>query len=164
MAIKCRPSSIRMQVIPAQAETVIHRETNETTTLLAHPFAPHGPKSTLLLRLMAGGVFLWEGILKFVCTNQGIGRFFNLGIPLPHCTANFVAGLKIGGGHRLISGLLRRLIAIPFVVEMIAAILSTKISVYLESLPLPLRRPRRRLGRLECGRSCMRCAPTTGKC
>jgi len=25
-----------------------------------------GPKSTLLLRLMAGGVFFWEGILKFV--------------------------------------------------------------------------------------------------
>src|SRR5215467_8559079 len=34
-----------------------------------------GPKSTLLLRLMAGGVFFWEGLLKFVYTNQGVGRF-----------------------------------------------------------------------------------------
>jgi hypothetical protein len=25
-----------------------------------------GPKSTLVLRLMAGGVFFWEGLLKFV--------------------------------------------------------------------------------------------------
>ena len=33
------------------------------------------PKATLLVRLMAGGVFLWEGILKFVYTNQGVGRF-----------------------------------------------------------------------------------------
>ena len=45
-----------------------------------------GPKSTVLLRLMAGGVFLWEGILKFVYTNQGVGRFTKLGIPWPHFT------------------------------------------------------------------------------
>ena len=31
-----------------------------------------GPKSTLLLRLMAGGVFFWEGLLKFVYVNQGL--------------------------------------------------------------------------------------------
>ena len=37
------------------------------------------PSSTVLLRLMAGGVFLWEGILKFVYVNQGIGRFTKLG-------------------------------------------------------------------------------------
>ncbi len=34
-----------------------------------------GPKSTLLLRVMAGGVFLWEGILKFTYANQGVGTF-----------------------------------------------------------------------------------------
>ncbi len=37
-----------------------------------------GPNSTIVLRLMAGGVFLWEGILKFVYANQGIGRFTKL--------------------------------------------------------------------------------------
>ena len=37
-----------------------------------------GPKSILLLRLMAGGVFFWEGILKFVYVNQGVGRFGKL--------------------------------------------------------------------------------------
>src|SRR5437588_3658283 len=30
------------------------------------------PNATLLLRLMAGSVFLWEGILKFVFVNQGV--------------------------------------------------------------------------------------------
>ncbi len=35
-----------------------------------------GPNSTLLLRLMAGGVFFWEEeFLKFVYVNQGVGRF-----------------------------------------------------------------------------------------
>ena len=97
-----------------------------------------GPKSILLLRLMAGGVFLWEGILKFVYTNQGIGRFTKLGMPFPAFTANFVACLEIVGGLLLISGLLTRLIAIPFIVEMVVAILSTKISLYLGTSPLPL--------------------------
>jgi uncharacterized membrane protein YphA (DoxX/SURF4 family) len=48
------------------------------------------PKATILLRLMAGGVFLWEAILKFVYTNQGVGRFTKIGIPAPHATAAFV--------------------------------------------------------------------------
>jgi putative oxidoreductase len=97
-----------------------------------------GPKSILLLRLMAGGVFLWEGILKFVYTNQGIGRSTKLGLPMPVFTANFVACVEIFGGLLLISGLLTRLISVPFIIEMIVAILSTKISLYLGTSPLPL--------------------------
>src|SRR6478609_8877613 len=88
-----------------------------------------GPGSILILRLMAGGVFFWEGLLKFTYTNQGVGRFTKLGIPFPHFTANFVGGLEIVGGLLFLSGLLTRFIAIPFVFEMIVAILSTKISL-----------------------------------
>ena len=97
-----------------------------------------GPKSTLLLRLMAGGVFFWEGLLKFVYANQGVGRFTKLGIPFPHLTATFIGGLEIVGGLLLLAGFTTRLIAIPFVAEMIVAILSTKISLYLGTSPLPL--------------------------
>ncbi len=96
------------------------------------------PRSTLLIRLMAGGVFFWEGILKFVYTNQGVGRFTKLGIPFPGPTAHFVAILEIVGGLLFIAGFLTRAIAIPFVIEMIVAILSTKISLYLGTSPLPL--------------------------
>ena len=39
---------------------------------------------------MAGGVFFWEGLLKFIYVNQGVGRFTKLGIPFPHYTATFV--------------------------------------------------------------------------
>ena len=97
-----------------------------------------GPRSTLLLRLMAGGVFLWEGMLKFVYVNQGVGRFTKLGMPFPHFTAGFVGWLEIVGGLMLLCGLMTRLIAIPFIIEMIVAMLSTKISLYLGTSPLPL--------------------------
>jgi putative oxidoreductase len=97
-----------------------------------------GPPATLLLRLMAGGVFLSEGILKFVYTNQGVGRFTKLGFPWPHFTATFVGSLEIVGGLLLIAGLMTRLMAIPFLIEMIVAIFSTKISLYLGTSPLPL--------------------------
>jgi putative oxidoreductase len=97
-----------------------------------------GPKSKLVLRLMAGGVFFWEGILKFVYVNQGVGRFTKLGIPFPHFMATFIGYLEIVGGVLLLTGLMTRLIAIPFVAEMIVAMLSTKISLYLGRSPLPL--------------------------
>ena len=97
-----------------------------------------GPRSILILRLMAGGVFFWEGLLKFVYANQGVGRFTKLGIPFPSETATFVACLEIGGGLLLLSGLATRIIAIPFVIEMIVAILTTKIGVFLGTSPLPL--------------------------
>ena len=96
------------------------------------------PKATIVIRLMAGGVFLWEGILKFVYKNQGVGRFTKIGIPAPHATAVFVGGLEILGGILLIAGFLTRLIAIPFVIEMLVAIASTKIALYLGTSPLPL--------------------------
>jgi uncharacterized membrane protein YphA (DoxX/SURF4 family) len=90
---------------------------NKIFLWLTHP-PTNGPGSTLFLRLMAGGVFFWEGLLKFVYT--------------------FIGGLEIVGGLLLISGLATRLIAIPFVAEMIVAILTTKIALFLGTSPLPL--------------------------
>src|SRR5271155_2359926 len=95
------------------------------------------PKSTLLLRLMAGGVFLSEGVLKFVYVNQGIGRFTKLGMPMPGVLAPAIALLEIGGGLLLMTGLGTRLISAPFIVEMVVAILQTKIGLYFGPSPLP---------------------------
>src|SRR5438552_13026252 len=97
-----------------------------------------GPVATLFLRLMAGGVFFWEGILKFVYPNQGVGRFTKLGFPFPELAANFVATAEIVGGMLLMFGLFTRFITFFFIVEMIVAILSTKISLYYGTSPLPL--------------------------
>jgi uncharacterized membrane protein YphA (DoxX/SURF4 family) len=96
------------------------------------------PTATILLRLMAGGVFFFEGILKFVYANQGVGRFTKLGMPLPEFTAHAIGVLEIGGGLLLMLGFCTRLFAIIFIIEMIVAILSTKISLYLGTFPLPL--------------------------
>jgi uncharacterized membrane protein YphA (DoxX/SURF4 family) len=96
------------------------------------------PRSTLIMRVMAAGVFLSEGILKFVYTNQGVGRFTKIGIPAPELTATFVGSLEIVGGILLIAGLFTRVIAVPFIIEMVVAILTTKISLYLGTSPLPL--------------------------
>src|SRR5262245_52671357 len=106
------------------------------TWLLTPPLT--APPATLLIRLMAGGVFLWEGVLKFVYANQGVGRFTKLAFPFPAFTATFVGGLEIVGGILLILGLGTRLITIPFVVEMIVAMLSTKPALFEGTSPLPL--------------------------
>ena len=109
---------------------------NKLIAWLTHP-PTDGPRSILALRLMAGGVFFWEGILKFVYPNQGVGRFTKLGIAFPHETAIFIALLEIVGGLLFMSGFLTRLISIPFIIEMMVAILSTKISLFLGTSPLP---------------------------
>jgi uncharacterized membrane protein YphA (DoxX/SURF4 family) len=98
----------------------------------------NAPTATILLRLMAGSVFLWEGLLKFVYTNQGVGRFTKLGFPFPQATAASDGVFEIVGGILLITGLLTRLVSVPFIIEMVVAMLSTKIPLYLGTSPLPL--------------------------
>jgi uncharacterized membrane protein YphA (DoxX/SURF4 family) len=67
-----------------------------------------GPGAILLVRLMTGGVFFSEGLLKFVYVNQGVGRFTKIGIPFPEFSAHFVASFEIIGGLFLIFGLFTR--------------------------------------------------------
>jgi putative oxidoreductase len=97
-----------------------------------------GTAPILLIRLMTGTVFLFEGILKFVYVNQGVGRFTKLGFPFPETTAHFIAVGEILGGLLLVLGLFTRVVALYFVIQMIVAIVSTKISLYLGTSPLPL--------------------------
>jgi len=95
-----------------------------------------GPRATIFIRLMAGGVFLWEGLMKFVYPNLGVGRFMKLGFPFPAYTAGFVAWVEILGGLCFMVGWLTRPAAIAFIIEMIVAMLSTKIGIYLGNSPL----------------------------
>jgi uncharacterized membrane protein YphA (DoxX/SURF4 family) len=109
---------------------------HEVIRFLVHP-PTSGPNATIALRLMAGAVFFWEGLLKFAYANQGVGRFTKLGMPMPEVLAPAIAVLEIGGGLLLMTGLATRLISVPFIIEMIVAMLSTKISLYLGTSPLP---------------------------
>ena len=110
---------------------------NNIANWLLNPPAD-GPRATILIRLMAGSVFFWEGVMKFVFPNQGLGRFTKLGFPAPHFTATAAGWFEIIGGLMLLTGLLTRLVAVPFIIEMIVAMLSTKITLYLGTSPLPL--------------------------
>ncbi|HEV9036519.1 MAG TPA: DoxX family protein [Puia sp.] len=97
-----------------------------------------GAPAIIWIRLLTGGIFFWEGLLKFAYPNQGVGRFTKLGFPFPEFTAHFVAVTEIMGGLFLLAGLFTRVAALYFIAEMIVAILSTKIGVYLGTSPLPL--------------------------
>jgi uncharacterized membrane protein YphA (DoxX/SURF4 family) len=67
-----------------------------------------------------------------------VGRFTKLGFPFPDFTASFVGGLEIVGGLLVLLGLGTRFVAVPFLIEMVVAMLSTKIGLYLGTSPLPL--------------------------
>lgn len=96
------------------------------------------PPATILIRLMAGGVFLGEGLLKFAFPNTlGVGRFVKIGIPAPGDLATFVAVVEIVCGTLLMLGWFTRLAAVPLIIDIVVAILSTKISLLLGTSPLP---------------------------
>ncbi|MGE5106887.1 MAG: DoxX family protein [Sphingobacteriales bacterium] len=97
-----------------------------------------GPSTILIIRLMTGSVFFWEGILKFDYVNQGAGRFTKLGFPFPETTAHIIATGEIIGGLFIVVGLFTRITTFYFIIQMIVAVLSTKIDLYFGTSPLPL--------------------------
>lgn len=91
-------------------------------------FNESAPASVILVRLLVGWVFLSEGIQKFLFPAAlGIGRFEKIGIPAPHFFAPFVGVVEIVCGSLLIVGLLSRLFAIPLLIDIAVAIVTTKI-------------------------------------
>jgi uncharacterized membrane protein YphA (DoxX/SURF4 family) len=87
----------------------------------------------ILIRLMVGlAVFFPEGIQKLIFPEiLGAGRFTRIGIPLPDVMGPFVGVVEIVCGALIIVGLLTRLAAIPLIITMIVAIVSTKIPILL---------------------------------
>jgi uncharacterized membrane protein YphA (DoxX/SURF4 family) len=88
------------------------------------------PAAVILIRLMTGGIFLSEGIKKFLFPGQwGAGRFAHIGIPIPAFTGPFVGVVEVVCGTLLILGLLTRLAAIPLLIDISVAIATTKIPI-----------------------------------
>jgi putative oxidoreductase len=101
-------------------------------TLRQSIIATSAPASVILIRLVVGGVFLSEGIQKFLYpAENGVGRFTKIGIPAPEAMAPFVGVVEIVCGALILIGLLTRLAAIPLIINMLVAILSTKIPILL---------------------------------
>ena len=90
------------------------------------------PAATILIRAMGGAVFLSEGIQKFLGpATRGTGRFVKIGIPFPEVMGPFVGGVEIFCGALLLAGLLTRLAAAPLIINMLVAIVSTKVPILL---------------------------------
>ncbi len=86
----------------------------------------------ILIRIVTGGIFLSEGIQKFLFPNDlGVGRFIKIGIPAPQVMAPFVGVVEIVGGSLIILGLLTRLAAFLLIIDMFVALISTKIPILL---------------------------------
>ncbi|MDR7210317.1 DoxX family protein [Flavobacterium piscis] len=87
-------------------------------------------KTTILIRLMTGVVFLSEGIQKFLFTETlGAGRFAKIGLPAPEFLGSFVASFEIVCGVLVLLGLFTRLASIPLIIIMLVAIATTKAEV-----------------------------------
>jgi uncharacterized membrane protein YphA (DoxX/SURF4 family) len=89
--------------------------------------ASTAPQATILIRLMVGGIFLSEGIQKFLYPDQlGAGRFLKIGIPSPEVMGPFVGCMECLCGILILLGLLTRLATLPMLATMFVAIVSTK--------------------------------------
>src|SRR5438876_6783618 len=101
-------------------------------TFFRRILATDAPAAVILVRLIVGGVLLSEGIQKFLFPEAlGVGRFTKIGIPSPEIMAPFVGVVEIVCGTLLVLGLLTRLAAIPLLVNITVAILSTKVPILL---------------------------------
>jgi putative oxidoreductase len=96
--------------------------------LLPRLFSPAGaPRSTIWIRLAVGLIFLIQGILKYTDANLGVMRFARIGFSHPQFTAHFVGAFEIACGAMVLLGLLTRLAAIPLLIIIGTAIVTTKL-------------------------------------
>lgn len=90
-------------------------------------------KTTILIRLMVGVVFLSEGIQKFLFADElGAGRFEKIGLPSPELLGNLVGFFEITCGILIIFGLFTRIASIPLIIIMLVALATTKYQIFIE--------------------------------
>jgi uncharacterized membrane protein YphA (DoxX/SURF4 family) len=90
-----------------------------------------GVRALVLIRLLVGAVFLSEGIQKFLFPAAlGVGRFTKIGLPAPELLAPFVGGVEIICGTLVLVGLAARWAAIPLIITITVAIVTTKLPMW----------------------------------
>src|SRR5882672_3097937 len=103
-------------------------------TFFQRLLATNAPAAVILIRLIVGGVFLSEGIQKFLMPEaQGVGRFTKIGIPNPEILAPFVGICEIVCGLFFVLGLLTRFAAVTMIINMFVAIWTTKVPILLSA-------------------------------
>lgn len=89
-----------------------------------------GNLPALLIRMVVGLIFLSEGIQKFITPDvTGAVRFMKIGFSNPEFWAQFTGVFEIVCGILILLGLLTRLAAIPLLIIMIVAFVTTKVPI-----------------------------------
>lgn len=90
-------------------------------------------RSFILIRLVVGLIFFSEGVQKFLYPEiTGVGRFELIGFTYADFLAWFVAVFEVVCGMLILLGLLTRLAAVPLLIIMITALITTKVPVLTE--------------------------------
>lgn len=101
--------------------------------MLQHFLCTTPDRSILLIRLMVGGVFLSEGLQKWLFPAvRGAGRFTKIGLSNPEFWGCLVGSVEILCGLLVLLGLLTRVAVVPLLVIMATALFSTKLPILLE--------------------------------
>jgi putative oxidoreductase len=89
-------------------------------------------RTTIIIRIMVGAVFLVEGIQKFLYpAMRGPGRFEKMGFPEPEILGYLVGGFEVLAGIFFLIGFITRGAALVTLLIMTVAIITTKIPIAL---------------------------------
>ena len=100
--------------------------------MLAKFTATTAPAAVVLIRLMVGGIFLSEGIQKFLYPVElAAGRFAKIGLPWPEVMGPFVGGVEVVCGLLVLFGFLTLLAVVPLIITMCVALISIKVPILL---------------------------------
>ena len=103
-----------------------------------HQFTPtRASGAVVLIRAYVGVIFAGEGVLKFLQPDAlGPGRFIKAGIPGGTVLAYLDGIFEIGCGLMILAGLLTRLATLPMIVDMLGALVITKVPLLWSHAPL----------------------------
>lgn len=94
--------------------------------------SPGDSRWAIFIRISLAFVFVLEGDQKLILPEiLGAGRFAKIGIPLPELMGPFVGVVELACGLLMLAGLFARIAAVPLIVIMLVAIVSTKIPIFL---------------------------------
>jgi uncharacterized membrane protein YphA (DoxX/SURF4 family) len=101
-----------------------------TSIMLKRVLQTDNKRTTILIRLMAGAVYLSEGTQNFLFADKlGTVRFAKIGLPDPAALGPRVDRFEIVCGALILLGLFTKLAAVPLIVIMLVAIATTRAEV-----------------------------------
>src|ERR1700687_1964076 len=86
-----------------------------------------GFRGAIFIRIAVVLIFSTQGILKYIDPKMGVERFARIGFPHPALTSHFVGTFEIVCGLLVLAGVWTRVAAIPLLITICTAIVTTKI-------------------------------------